>query len=292
MEIPRDALEEALKSIEGDKFTEAQIASLVKSVIERMKAEDPDAGADIEVEVEEPVDMSALKSDDKAADSKNENADDDKKALADAPMPPPEEVSAADMPADPAAIMAELESIAAAMGKDVAGVLAYLREMATAGAGEAAAANPAALKAEVAALSATVKSMSGQLAGYRKRDEAEAKAKREAEQRALSAEVDEMVTRGVIVKADAEEWRSLALSHPASFRKLSSTLKPVVPTGREASGIETPVATEQKTDGPPLDKNDPQIRALFDRYQKVWRVKDEAECERLVRRHLTGISAG
>jgi hypothetical protein len=300
MEIPRDALEEALKSIEGDKFTEAQIASLVKSVIERMKAEDPDAGADIEVEVEEPAEMAdaaPLKSDDKAKDKPKAEGDDKSKALADAPIPPPvEEVPAADaVPADPASIVAELESIAAAMGKDVAGVLAYLREMATAGVGEAAAANPAALKAEVAALSATVRSYGAQLSTYRKRDEAEAKAKREAEQRALSAEVDEMVTRGVIVKADAEKWRELALSHPKNFRELSSTLKPVVPTGREASALEAPPAPESRpTDGPPLDKSDPQVRALFDRYRKNWRVNDEPTLERLVRRHIATnqVSAG
>jgi hypothetical protein len=300
MKIDRGALEEALKNLDGKEFTEEQLQALIKSVAEMAKAQDPDAGADIEVEVEEPdemADAAPLKSDDKAKDKPKAEGDDKSKALADAPIPPSvEEVPAADAaPADPAAIVAELESIAAAMGKDVAGVLAYLREMATAGVGEAAAANPAALKAEVAALSATVRSYGAQLSTYRKRDEAEAKAKREAEQRALSAEVDEMVTRGVIVKADAEKWRELALSHPKNFRELSSTLKPVVPTGREASAIDAPPAPESRpTDGPPLDKSDPQVRALFDRYRKNWRVTDEPTLERLVRRHIATnqVSAG
>jgi hypothetical protein len=296
MKIDRGALEEALKNLDGKEFSAEQLKALIESLEAMARAQDPDAGADVEVEVEEPVDMSALKSDDKAKDKPK--AEDDKKALADAPIPPPvEEVPAADaVPADPAAIVAELESIAAAMGKDVAGVLAYLREMATAGASESAAANPAALKAEVAALSATVRSYGEQLSTYRKRDEAEAKAKREAEQRALSAEVDEMVTRGVIVKADAEKWRTLALSHPKNFRELSSTLKPVVPTGREASAIEAPSPPASKpSDGPPLDKSDPQIRALFDRYRTNWRVTDEQKLERLVRNHIamtTQVSAG
>lgn len=283
MEIPRDALEEALKKLEGDKFTAEQLRSLIAAVEAMQAAQDPE-GAEVEVEVEEPVDMSALKSDE-PADAKNENG---AKPLADAPVPPAEVPMAEGdaMPADPAAVLAELESIAAAMGKDVAGVLAYLREMASSAAGESAAANPAALSAEVAALKATVQSYGKQLSVYRKRDEAEAKAKREAEQRALSAEVDEMVTTGVIVKADADAWRGLALADKARFRALKSTLKPAVPTGREASAIEAPPSQAAGMDGSMLDKSNPEIRALFDRYRTQWRVTDEEKLERLVRRHI------
>lgn len=282
MEIPRDALEAALKALEGDTFTESQLESLIASVAAMQAAKDPDAGADVEIEVEEPESAAA-----------GDLPVEETAALADEPAE--EEVPMADVPADPASIMAELESIAAAMGKDVAGLLAYLREMSTGAAGDAAAANPAALSAEVAALKATVQSYGKQLSKYRERDEAEAKAKREAEQRALSAEVDDMVATGVIVKADADAWRGLALADAKRFRALKSTLKPAVPTGREASAPSVPAATASAAD-PMLDKSDPKVRALFDRYRTQWRVTDEQKLEELVRRHLamgnTQVSAG
>lgn len=280
MEIPRDALEAALKALEGDTFTESQLESLIASVAAMQAAKDPD-GAEVEIEVEEP----------ELADKPEEMPEE--AALADAPMP--EEhmpMAEGEMPTDPAAVMAELESIAAAMGKDVAGLIAYLREMAQAGAGADAAANPAALSAEVAALKATVQSYGKQLAKYRERDVAEEKAKRDAERRALSAEVDEMVASGVIVKADADAWRGLALTDKARFRALKSTLKPAVPTGREASAAPAQPSEAQSMDGQSLDKSDPVIRALFDRYQKNWKVNDPAKLESLVRRHLSMVSAG
>lgn len=268
MEIPRDALLEALNKLEGDSFTEDQIEALAKSILEMQRAQDPapePEGVDLEVTVEESAQEAAL---------------------ADEPEDKPEEVAAEDPPADPAALLAGFEEIAAAMGKDLAGLLAYLREMAAAGAGEAAAANPAALSAEVAALKATVTSYGKQLAKYRARDEAEAKAKREAEQRALSAEVDQMVVDGVIVKADVEAWRKLAQTDAKSFRALKATLRPAVPTGREASALPPPESQASGVNGAMLDKNDPTVRALFDRYERAWGVKDSAQVERLVRRHL------
>jgi phage I-like protein len=283
MEIDRGALEEALKKLEGDSFTPDQLKALIESVEAMSRAQDPEAEAE-DVDVSE---LEELAPEESAEMSDAEDAE--KAALSDEPEA--EEAALADVPADPAAVMAELESIAAAMGKDVGGLLAYLREMAAAGAGDAAAANPAALKAEVAALKATMQSYGKQLAKYRERDEAEAKAKRAAEQRALSAEVDGMVETGVIVKADADAWRSLALADAKRFRALKSTLKPAVPTGREASAIAAPAPESASVDGPPLDKSDPKVRALYDRFKTVWRETDPVKLDRLVRNAIQSQSS-
>jgi phage I-like protein len=274
MEIERSAFEDALKALEGDKLTEAQLTALIKSVAEMAKAQNPDAEADsaeLEIEVEEP-ETAAMSDEPK----------EDEKALS-AEMPP--EMPMADAPLDPAGVMAELESIAAAMGKDLPALLAYLKEMAAAG--DSAASNPAALSAEVAALKTTVLSYGKQLSKYRARDEAEEKARVESEKRALSQEVDDMITQGVIVKADASAWRSLALADAKRFRALKSTLKPVVPTGREASAMPAGAPSHAEVTEQPLDKSDPQVRALFDRFQTNWKVTDPVKLERLVRNALS-----
>lgn len=292
MKIDRGAFEEALKQLDGKEFTEEQLKALIDSVAAMAKAQDPKAseepeGAELDIAVEEPempAEEAALKSDEKL-DKKDDKAD--AKKLADEVPPAPE-----GEPADPASIVAELESIAAAMGKDVAGLIAYLREMAAGAGGDAAAANPAALKAEIAALKSTMQSYGKQLEGYRKRDEAELKAKRDADLRALSDEVDAMVSTGVIVKADAEHWRGLALADATRFRALKSTLKPAVPTGREASAMSAQPSESQSMDASSLDKNDPTVRALFDRYRTHWRITDPAKLEKAVRDHLKIASAG
>jgi hypothetical protein len=272
MEITRDALLEALGKLEGDALTTDQLHKLIEAVSAMTEAQDPDAGAEEVPAMDEPAKDLADKD------------DEEEKALADAPA---EEVAAEESPGDdPAALLAEFEAIAAQMGKDLPALLAYLQEMLAAGAGESAAANPAALSAEVAALKTTVASYGKQLAVYRKRDEAEAKAKVEAGKRALSAEVDAMVASGRIVKADAKAWRELALADAGRFRALAATLKPAVPTGREASAVPAGQSQAQALDADTLDKSDPRIVALFDRFRTGWRVTDEKQLESLVRKHL------
>lgn len=274
MEIPRDALLEALNKLEGDAFTPDQIEAIVESLEAMQRAQSGEPAVDIDVDVDEPQET----------------------ALADEPdleTKPDGAVSAQDDAAqDPAAALAEFEALAAAMGKDLAGLLAYLRELVSAQEGGAAVENPAALKAEVAALKATVQSYGAQLRAYREREAKERRERAERRRRALRAEVAKMVSDGVITKADEQVWLKLAETNEVSFRALKSTLKPAVPTGREASAMPAPHGRASTVDGSVLDKSDPKIRALFDRYEKAWGISDPTKVERLVRRHLATTSAG
>jgi phage I-like protein len=282
MMIKREDLEEILSKLSGDELDPEQLHKAVDAAEALAEAQNPEAA---KAEGEE------YEAQDEVEDEKTEEAEKvearykPKRALADMNGEPKEEmIEAQEEPSmDAGAMLASFEEVASQMGKDLAGLLAYLREMVT---GESQlAANPAALSAEVAALKATVSSYGKQLEKYRKRDEAEAKSRREAEQRALSAEVDEMVKTGMIVRADVKAWRELALADATRFRSLKGTLRPAVPTGREASATPGTKSTAS-TAGDSLDMSEPRVRALADRFRKQWKVTDEARVTQLVRNAL------
>lgn len=275
MMIKRDDLEEILAKLSGDELDPEQLHKAIDAAEALAEAQSPEA-AESESEEYEAAD----KAEDEI-EEKVEAACKPQRRLGDMPE---KAIEAQEEPAmDAGAMLAGFEEVAAQMGKDLAGLLAYLREMAT---GESQlAANPAALSAEVAALKATVSSYGKQLEKYRRRDEAEAKAKLESERRALSVEVDEMVKIGLIVKADAKAWRELALADAKRFHDLKSTLRPAVPTGREASAVPASRSTSS-TAGDALDMSEPRVRALADRFRKQWKVTDEARVAQLVRNAL------
>jgi hypothetical protein len=295
MEFDRGAFEEALKKIEGDKLTADQIMALAKSVEEMAKAQDPDADADIEVEVEEPAEMAdaaPLKSDDKAKD-KPKAEDAEKKALADAPIPPPEAAPMADEsapPADPAALMAKLEELAAAAGTDVAGLIAKLEEMIAGGAQPGG--NPAAMSDDVKSLSVryeaqavTIRTLSAKLKKY---EDAEAKARKKAaddKRAALDADVDSLVMTGVVLKADSDKLRALAHRDEGAYRDMVAVLRnrPAVPTGVEAAGRKVEAGGDQSLDVF-VDMSQPAIKSLSDSLKRFG-LPDEVVAKR-IREHV------
>jgi hypothetical protein len=304
MKIDRGALEEALKNLDGKEFTEEQLQALIKSVAEMAKAQDPDAGADIEVEVEEPAEMAdaaPLKSDDKAKD-KPKAEDAEKKALADAPIPPPEAAPMADEsapPADPAALMAKLEELAAAAGTDVAGLMAKLEEMIAGGAQPGG--NPAAMSDDVKSLSVryeaqavTIRTLSAKLKKY---EDAEAKARKKAaddKRAALDADVDSLVTTGVVLKADSDKLRALAHRDEVAYRDMVAVLRnrPAVPTGVEAAGRKVEAGGDQSLDVF-VDMSQPAIKSLSDSLKRFG-LTDEVVAKR-IREHVARapkVSAG
>jgi hypothetical protein len=306
MKIDRGAFEEALKNLDGKEFTEEQLQALIKSVAEMARAQDPKAGeepdgAELDISVEEPVDGAALKSDDKAKD-KPKAEDAEKKALADAPPPPPEAAPMADEsapPSDPAALMAKLEELAAAAGTDVAGLMAKLEEMIAGGAQPGS--NPAAMSDDVKSLSVryeaqavTIRTLSAKLKKY---EDAEAKARKKAaddKRAALDADVDSLVTTGVVLKADSDKLRALAHRDEVAYRDMVAVLRnrPAVPTGVEAAGRKVEAGGDQSLDVF-VDMSQPAIKSLSDSLKRFG-LTDEVVAKR-IREHVARapkVSAG
>lgn len=239
MEITRDAFETALAGLEGDTFDAEQLHALVDAVYKLAEAAEPPA-AD---ESGEPAEMS--------------DAPAEAPALTDAPPTetPAEAPALAD---DPAALLAQFEEVASMMGTDLAGLLAMMREQATASAD---AENPAALAAQVPALKATVATLSAWKQTYEAEQAAERKRLADAAERKrladIEAEVDGHVKAGVFRLADKPKFIKLARRSLEDYREIVGALAPAVKFGVEAAT--TPVAP---SGAEALDMNDENVRAL------------------------------
>jgi hypothetical protein len=146
-----------------------------------------------------------------------------------------------------------------------------LREQA---AGMSDAENPAALGDKVEALKASVATLSAKLAKHEKREADEAK-------RAVDAEVDGFVRRGVIRLADKPKFLKLAHKDLSSFREIASTMTPAVPTGTEASSETSP-----ESQAGAIDMNDANVVALK-AHLSAYGLSDDVIKSRLTS-HFTG----
>lgn len=246
MKIKRDALLELLEKIEGDEIESEQLHAAVEAAAATAVAID---GA----EPSEDVDLSAL------SESATEEEKDDEKALASVPLaedlPEAEQAEEAAAASDAGAMM--MAKLVEATGMDEAGVLAALETnldaVITALAGTGGSADPMAMS--VKALSSSLAAANARLAKY-------VAAEKKLKERELDAEIDALVSSGRILPAQRGDWRSLAQSSHAQFRKLAASLPRVVPLGTEASAIASPGPGSAALGETVIDMSDPVVVAL------------------------------
>lgn len=289
MKIKRDALMALLDQIEGDEIESEQLHAAVEAAAATAVAID---GAPEEESVD--VDLSEVnaladkaKVEEKPKDEKGEKKADEKK-LSDDVAPLAEAPALEAAPASDAGAML-ISKLVEATGLDEPGVLAALETnldavvaalMASAGPGD-----PMAMSVKV--LGGALAAANARLAKY---DAAE---KQQAE-RALSAEIEALVTSGRILPSQRDDWRALAVSSRAQFRKLTASLPQVVPVGVEGSSIARPGPASASLTESVVDLSDPRVIALTDAFDRMGLAKDSPVRARRIREalELSNRSAG
>jgi DNA-binding transcriptional ArsR family regulator len=161
--------------------------------------------------------------------------------------------------------------------------------------------NPAAMSDDVKSLSVryeaqavTIRTLSAKLKKY---EDAEAKARKKAaddKRAALDADVDSLVTTGVVLKADSDKLRALAHRDEVAYRDMVAVLRnrPAVPTGVEAAGRKVEAGGDQSLDVF-VDMSQPAIKSLSDSLKRFG-LTDEVVAKR-IREHVARapkVSAG
>lgn len=277
MMISKEALLAALENIEGEEMSADQLHALIQGVAAMEAAKSPETAAPVEVEVEEAeAEM--------ACGPKMPRREMSDVALAETPaaaeMPPAVEAPADQAAADAGAMM--VARLVEATGMDAAALLAAMNSNLDAVAAALKGAPPAAAPmADTAALS--VRLLSDQLSAVKGRLAKYEAAEAESKARALSAEVDGLVSSGRILPSARDQWIALAKRDLEGFRALTATLPVVVPMGREASALTPPRGESQALSETVAE--DEQFRALTDSYRARWGF-DEAAAKRAAKRHL------
>lgn len=260
MDIPKQALLDALAAIDGDTISDASLEPLIASVVAMQIAKDPEAA-----KADEAAEPPSGEMDMAAASAQLSLAVPPAPPATPEP-PPPEAAMAADLPPAPDAPPAEQaqadagamigSKLTEATGLEPAALLAAIESNLDAvvsaikgSAGQAAELSQAALTKQVAALSA-------RLSVYEKREA-------DAERAKLEGEVKAMLADGKILPDAEPEWRALAQKDARTFRSLAAKLprSAAFPAGRDGS-----LAGVDKTAGAdldaPVDETNPQVVAL------------------------------
>lgn len=285
VKLPKKAILAAINAVGPKELTEEGWFAQIKAVAATMEAEETAAAAVEEAAVEgvEDIEMS-----DKGGAPAKENQ---MEVVNDDGAPPPPDAGAGEgggvMPYDE--IMAKLceatgmgpEEVASAVEANMDAVVAALGGAAmndTSGEGsdveKELAEKLEVSEAKVQAMEPQIKALSDRLAVFEKRD-AEAAAK------ALDAEVDKLIEEKRLAPEGRASMRALAEKSPVEFRKLSETLKPMYPAGREASAL--PVTTGGASGE--LDGKHPRVVALREQFGRAG-IKDPKIVDKYVRAEL------